>query len=98
MWISLSNAGSGQPADKRSTERQADVSKTRVQRRRTMDDDESEYKVGFGKPPKQKQFVKGQSGNPKGRPKGSRNMQSILSEVFSKIVPFYGEGAARRVC
>jgi hypothetical protein len=31
------------------------------------------YEVGYGKPPKAKQFKPGQSGNPKGRPKGSRN-------------------------
>lgn len=28
-----------------------------------------EYKTGFGKPPKSGQWKKGQSGNPKGRPK-----------------------------
>ena len=31
--------------------------------------DESEYEVGYGKPPKNTRFKKGQSGNPKGRPK-----------------------------
>lgn len=31
------------------------------------------YDVGYGKPPKDKQFKKGKSGNPKGRPKGSKN-------------------------
>ena len=29
--------------------------------------------VGYGKPPKHSQFKPGQSGNPQGRPKGSRN-------------------------
>jgi hypothetical protein len=31
------------------------------------------YGVGYGKPPKASQFSPGQSGNPKGRPKGARN-------------------------
>lgn len=30
---------------------------------------QKKYEVGYGKPPKQGQFKKGQSGNPKGRPK-----------------------------
>ena len=38
-----------------------------------MSDD---YEVGYGKPPKDKQFKKGQSGNPKGRTKGTKNFIS----------------------
>lgn len=42
-----------------------------------MSDDEkgpfgpSSYEIGYGKPPKSKRFVKGRSGNPRGRPKKS---------------------------
>lgn len=32
-----------------------------------------QYEIGYGKPPKSTQFKPGQSGNPKGRTKGSRN-------------------------
>ena len=35
------------------------------------DDRDKTYDVGFGKPPRHRQFRKGVSGNPKGRPKGS---------------------------
>ena len=34
---------------------------------------DDDYDVGYKKPPKTKQFKKGKSGNPGGRPKGSKN-------------------------
>ena len=35
--------------------------------------DEQDYSVGYKKPPKETQFKPGQSANPNGRPKGSKN-------------------------
>lgn len=44
------------------------------------------YDVGYGKPPKHGQFKPGQSGNPKGKPKSSKNLKSILeAELDSKL-------------
>lgn len=44
------------------------------------------YEVGFGKPPKETQFRPGQSGNPKGRPKGAKNEATILSNIMNRQI------------
>lgn len=51
--------------------------------------------VGYGRPPKASQFKPGQSGNPKGRPKGSRNVSSELHDLFLDKVAV-NDGTRRR--
>lgn len=45
---------------------------------------DNEYEIGYGKPPKDQQFKKGASGNPNGRPKGSKNTYTLLQEILNQ--------------
>ena len=46
-------------------------------------------KSGYANPPTHKQFRKGQSGNQRGRPKGSKNKKTILRDIAREkhIIP-----------
>ena len=59
------------------------------------DSHEDNNEVGYGKPPSHTQFVRGQSGNPKGRPKGSQNLSTILNKVGSQRVKVTENGRVR---
>ena len=48
--------------------------------------DDGDYEVGYGKPPKAGQFKPGQSGNKKGRPKGSKNLKTDLKDVLGETI------------
>jgi hypothetical protein len=44
------------------------------------------YEVGYGKPPVASRFAKGQSGNPKGRPRGAKSKRPALNEERLKDI------------
>ena len=42
--------------------------------------------VGYGRPPTHTRYKRGQSGNPKGRRKGQRNVHTVLEETLSQRI------------
>jgi hypothetical protein len=56
-----------------------------------------DYEVGFGKPPKANQFRQGSSGNPAGRPKGSKTVATIFHEVTRELIHVTQNGRDRTV-
>jgi len=55
------------------------------------------YPVGYGKPPEHSKFRPGQSGNPKGRPRGSLNLATALNRALKEKVTVVENGRRRLV-
>jgi len=53
--------------------------------------------VGYGRPPLEHQFKPGQSGNKRGRPKGSKSEATILNELLSRKININQNGTTRRI-
>jgi Family of unknown function (DUF5681) len=56
-----------------------------------------DYEVGYGKPPRHTRFSKGQSGNPRGRPRGAKNLKTLLHEVLSERITATTNGRRRKI-
>ena len=53
--------------------------------------------VGYGRPPQATQFKKGQSGNPRGRPRKPRGQATIAERVLGEVQRLAGQPRGARV-
>ena len=56
-----------------------------------------DYEVGYGKPPLHTRFQKGRSGNPKGRPRGRKNLSSLLNDALNGSVIVVENGRRKKI-
>jgi len=57
----------------------------------------ADYSVGYGRPPKETRFTAGKSGNPRGRPKGSRTIGAVLRDIIQQKIAVTENGKTRRL-
>ena len=60
-------------------------------------DKEGDYEVGYGRPPRHTRFAKGQSGNPRGRPRGAKSFNTLLSDKLNEPVTVAENGGRRKI-
>lgn len=59
--------------------------------------DADDYPVGYQKPPKHTQWKPGQSGNPRGRPKRSKDFAKLFEDELNKTVTVTEGGQVRSI-
>ena len=55
------------------------------------------YEIGYRRPPASGRFRPGTSGNPRGRPKGSRNFITLLEQELNKTISVTENGRKRKL-
>ncbi|MFZ1006329.1 MAG: DUF5681 domain-containing protein, partial [Candidatus Sulfotelmatobacter sp.] len=54
-------------------------------------------RIGYSNPPRHTQFPVGKSGNPKGRPKGSKNFATVIERELNDRVPVTENGKRKKI-
>src|SRR5437773_3368778 len=95
MWIPPCDGGRLSPAGRRFTPKADAASLPRPMPggRRSM----NEYQVGYGKPPRHARFKKGQSGNPRGRPRKPEPDPIDIAAVLTEPIPVRIGGTSREM-
>lgn len=63
----------------------------------TRAESNEDYQVGYGRPPKHTRFKPGQSGNPKGKAKGLRNVATDVQQALNAVVRVSADGKPRKM-
>src|SRR4051812_46615679 len=62
-----------------------------------IEDDPEADSVGYRKPPMPNQFKPGKSGNPRGRPKGSKNLSTLIKTELNRPLLVAQDGRRRKI-
>lgn len=54
------------------------------------------HEVGYGKPPMKRRFKSGESGNRRGRPRGSKNRKTIVRKIMNEMHTVTEDGRRQR--
>jgi len=65
--------------------------------KKPSDRGDDDYDVGYCRPPKHTRFKPGQSGNPKGRRKGSKNLKTALEREMKRKIDVREGGKIKRI-
>jgi hypothetical protein len=65
--------------------------------RRRSQVSEYAYVVGYGKPPTASRFQPGQTGNAKGRPKGHKNLKTLIRQAMTARISVQEGSSSRQV-
>src|SRR5438477_4090353 len=96
-WTPSSAAGSHLAANPRDMKLRAGCSAKSRSRHMSNNNAEKPYEIGFGTPPQSTRFRKGQTGNPKGRPRGKPNLATVINRTLQAKVIINENGRRREV-
>lgn len=68
-----------------------------MRKRKSRTEAADDYIVGYGRPPKQTRFQPGTSGNPRGRPKGTKNAATMANAALDQKIPVTEKGMRRHM-